>query len=67
MSWLRTNDTTDMPNFADTANAYTNARSAEVDKVDQSNQLMETLRNEHTRVFMQDQALLKTIKDKPAT
>ena len=26
---------------------------------------METLRNEHTRVFMQDQALLKTIKDKP--
>ena len=37
VSWLRTNDTTDMPNLADAANAYTNARSAEVDKVDQSN------------------------------
>lgn len=52
-----------MPNMADQSNAYTEQNNPVVDKLDQSNMLMESLRNEHTRVFMQDQALLKTIKE----
>ena len=63
MSWLRQNDTLDMANQFDQSQAFSKSDSVEVQVVESQSRMIDAIRNEHARVYLQDQALLKTIKE----
>lgn len=52
-----------MANQIETSQAFSKTDSAEVKQVESQGQMIDAIRNEHARVYMQDQALLKTIKE----
>ena len=64
VSWLHKNDTVDFKNINDPSDNYLKVGGDEVKAVEESSQLIDAIRNEHARVYMQDQALLTMIRDK---
>lgn len=64
VSWLTKNDTIDIRNNMDVSSTYNKVDGQEVQEVADSAQLIDAIRNEHARVYMQNQALLSIIKDK---
>ena len=52
-----------MANQIDTSHAFSKSDSVEVKEVETQGRMIDAIRNEHARVYMQDQALLKTIKE----
>lgn len=64
VSWLHKNDTVDLKNNMDVSQGYMKVGGEEVNDVEESSQLIDAIRNEHARVYMQDQALLTMIRDR---
>lgn len=64
VSWLNKNDTIDIKNNMDVSQTYNKIGGSEVQDVEESSQLIDAIRNEHARVYMQNQALLSIIKEK---
>ncbi len=54
VSWLKQNDAVDMPNLADTSTHYGNANAKEFQEAEKQGQMIEAIRNEHNRIYMQD-------------
>ena len=63
VSWLHQNDTLDLANQMEASQTFSKTNSAEVQQVEQQSQMIDAIRNEHARVYLQDQALLRTIKE----
>lgn len=63
MSWLHQNDTADIVNNLDISQAYSKTDSVEVKQIEAQGKMIDAIRNEHARVYLQDQALLKSIKE----
>jgi hypothetical protein len=58
---MRQNDTTCAPNLAEVSNNFSLQNSEDFIKAEQTAYLMEALREEHVRVHLQDQNLLKSL------
>ena len=54
VSWLHKNDTVDLKNNMDASQGYMKVGGEEVNDVEESSQLIDAIRNEHARVYMQD-------------
>ena len=52
-----------MPNLAESSVHYSNATNRDVQEQEKQGQMIEAIRNEHNRIYMQDQRLLANIKE----
>ena len=61
VSWLKHNDASDLPNQNVQAQQYGVANAREIVNAEKQGEMIEAIRNEHNRVYIQDQRLLASI------